>query len=139
MAGVEGAVLSTVTVTAAEECALPAASVVTTWRSKSPFSAEVSQPTEYGADVSVPIAVHEPPPAGRSSKSAEATPERESVESLETEFVAERRAPPVGEVTAPLRALRPASAVARSQPVLEALSVMTARRAWWPPPWTSHA
>ena len=91
MTGADGAVLSTVTVTAAEECALPAVSVVTTWRSKSPFSAEVFQLTEYGAEVSVPIAVQAPPPAGRRSKSADATPEPESAESLETETVPERK------------------------------------------------
>ena len=79
MTGADGAVLSTVTVTTAEECAFPAVSVVTTWRSKSPFSAAVFQLTEYGTDVSAAIGVHEPPPDGRLSKAADATPEPESV------------------------------------------------------------
>src|SRR6187200_2157422 len=138
MAGAEGTVLSTVTVTAAEACALPAESVVTTWRSKSPFNAEVFQLTEYGAEVSVPIAVQAPPPAGRRSKSAEATPDPESAESLETETVPERKAPFEGEVTEPLGSLRSTSVLTTSEPVFEALSVMTARSAWFPSPWTSQ-
>src|SRR6185436_6585097 len=118
MTGADGAVLSTVTVTTAEECAFPAVSVVTTWRSKSPFSAEVFQLTEYGAEVSVPIAVQAPPPAGRRSKSADATPEPESAESLGS--------------------VRSTSVLTTSEPVFEALSVTTARSAWFPSPWTSH-
>ena len=138
MTGADGAVLSTVTVTTAEECALPAVSVVTTWRSKSPFSAEVFQLAEYGAEVSVPIAVQAPPPAGRRSKSADATPEPESAESLETETVPERKAPFEGEVTEPLGSVRSTRVLTTSEPVFEALSVPTARSAWFPSPWTSH-
>src|SRR6187200_1855764 len=138
MAGAEGAVLSTVTVTVAELCAFPAESVVTTWRSKSPFRDEVFQLTECGVEVSVPMAVQAPPPAGRRSKTAEATPEPESAESDETETVLERNAPPVGDVTEPLGSVRSTSVETTSEPVFEALSVMTARRAWFPSPWTSQ-
>ena len=138
MAGAEGAVLSTATVTAAEVCAFPAESVVTTWRSKSPFSAEVSQLTEYGAEVSVPIAVQAPPPDGRRSKSAEPTPEPASAESAETETVPERNAPPAGEVTEPLGSVRSTSVLTTSEPAFDALSVITARSAWFPSPWTSQ-
>src|SRR4051812_1915061 len=139
MAGADGAVLSTVTVTTPEECALPAVSVVTTWRSKSPFSAEVFQLTEYGAEVSVPIAVQAPPPAGRRSKSAEATPEPESAESLETQTEPERKAPLAGVATEPVGSVRSTSVLTTSEPVLEALPVIPARRAWFPSPCTSQA
>ena len=44
----------------------------------------------------------------------------------------------MGEVTEPLGSLRSTSVFTTSEPVFEALSVMTARRAWLPSPWTSH-
>src|SRR4029079_12357220 len=113
MAGVAGAVLSTVTVAVADACEFPAESVVTTWRSKSPFRDDVFQLTEYGVEVSVPMAVQALPPAGRRSKSVEATPEPESAGSDETETVAERNAPPVGDVTEPLGSVRAQSAETR--------------------------
>ena len=130
--------LSTVTVTAAEVWLFPATSVVTTWRSKSPFSADVSQLTEYGEDVSVAIAVQAPPPLGRRSNAAEATPVPASAELLPTATLPERKAPPAGVVTEPVGFVRSTVVLTMSEPVFEALSVMTARSAWLPSPCTSH-
>ena len=52
--------------------------------------------------MSVPIAVQAPPPAGRRSKSAESTPEPESVESEETATVPETWALSAGAVSEPV-------------------------------------
>ena len=55
--------------------------------------------------MSVSIAVHAPPPAGRRSKAAEATPEPESAESEETATEARSAAPSAGAVREPLGAV----------------------------------
>jgi hypothetical protein len=78
------------------------------------------------------MAVHAPPPDGRRSKSAESTPEPASAESAETDTVPERSAPPAGEVTEPLGSVRSTRVLTTSDPVFDALSVLTARRAWLP-------
>jgi len=64
--------------------------------------------------------------------------EPESAESLETARLPERKAPPAGEVTEPVGSVRSTSALTTSEPVFAALSVITARSAWFPSPWTSH-
>ena len=89
------------------------------------------QLAEYGALVSVAMAVQAPPPAGRRWNSAEATPEPESAESDETATEAPRSAAPfVGAVSEPVGAVPskenvrlvgvwalPASSVARTRTV----------------------
>src|SRR5687768_4321333 len=108
-------------------------SIVTARRSKSPSaSAVVSQLTEYGAVASVSMAVQAPPPAGRRSNPAEATPEPESAELDETTSVPVTNAPSPGAVRAPVGSVRSTVTSTMSSPVLSLPSVATARSARFP-------